>query len=96
VHVLLEAVPEHIDLTQVFGAMKAVAGVREVHDLHVWTISNNMHAMSAHLVCAAEPSDRDLVLLDVRAVLREQFGIDHATLQIESEQFAQREHSRFG
>jgi hypothetical protein len=53
VHVLLEAVPEHIDLVEVFGAMKAVAGVTEVHDLHVWTISHSLHALSAHLVCSA-------------------------------------------
>lgn len=94
IHVLLEAVPEHIDLVEVFGAMKGVAGVREVHDLHVWTISHSMHALSAHLVCAEGVEDRDQVLLAARAVLRERFGIDHVTLQIESAQFAQRDHAR--
>ncbi|MBI5543411.1 MAG: cation transporter [Deltaproteobacteria bacterium] len=95
VHVLLEAVPEHIDLAEVFGAMRAVHGVSEVHDLHVWTISHSMHALSAHLVCAGgEGADRDRILVAARAVLRERFGIDHATLQIESEQFAQHDHAR--
>ncbi len=94
VHVLLEAVPEHIDLVEVFGAMKAVAGVTEVHDLHVWTISHSLHALSAHLVCSASVQDRDALLSAARAVLRERFGIDHATLQIESEAFANREHTR--
>jgi cobalt-zinc-cadmium efflux system protein len=90
VHVLLEAVPEHIDLAEVFGAMKAVGGVLEVHDLHVWTISHSMHALSAHLVCSSQVVDRDQILSAARSMLRERFGIDHATLQIESEQFAQR------
>ncbi|MGC4113446.1 MAG: cation diffusion facilitator family transporter [Myxococcales bacterium] len=94
VHVLLEAVPEHIDLVEVFGAMKSVAGVAEVHDLHVWTISHSLHALSAHLVCNATVQDRDELLTAARTVLRERFGIDHATLQIESEAFAHREHTR--
>jgi cobalt-zinc-cadmium efflux system protein len=93
VHVLLEAVPEHIDVVEVFGAMKAIAGVREVHDLHVWTISHSLHALSAHLVIRPEngPLDHDAVLATARGLLRERFGIDHATLQIESESFASRE-----
>ena len=94
VHVLLEAVPAHIDLAEVFGAMKALAGVREVHDLHVWTISQNLHALSAHLVTTGEVKDPDGLLIAARAMLREKFGIDHATLQLESEQFAHREHPR--
>jgi cobalt-zinc-cadmium efflux system protein len=94
VHVLLEAVPAHIDLAELFLAMKSLAGVREVHDLHVWTISHSLHALSAHLVCAGEGADRDELLVRARAMLREKFDIDHATLQIESEQFARREHGR--
>lgn len=95
VHVLLEAVPEHIDLKEVFGAMKAVAGVTEVHDLHVWTISHGLHALSAHLVCACPTVQaRDDLLCAARTMLRERFGIDHATLQVESEAFASRDHTR--
>lgn len=94
VHVLLEGVPDHIDLVEVFGAMKRIEGVTSVHDLHVWTISNSMHALSAHLVVSAPDRcpDRDQVLRDARTLLREQFGIDHATLQIESEEFARHLH----
>lgn len=93
VHVLLEAVPEHIDLVEVFGAMKTVVGVQEVHDLHVWTISHGLHALSAHLVVRLEggAADHDDVLASARGLLRERFGIEHATLQIESESFARRE-----
>jgi cobalt-zinc-cadmium efflux system protein len=87
VHVLIEGVPDHIDLVEVFGAMKQIEGVASVHDLHVWTIANQMHALSAHLVIESPGSevDRDRVLLDARRVLRERFGIDHSTLQIESD-----------
>ena len=93
VHVLLEAVPEHIDIVEVFGAMKTIAGVREIHDLHVWTISHSLHALSAHLVIRPDggPVDHDAVLASARGILREKFGIDHATLQLESESFARRE-----
>lgn len=96
VHVLLEAVPEHIDLVQVFDAMKSVPGVGEVHDLHVWTISHGMHALSAHLVCESERDATDVILTSARAILRERFGIHHSTLQIESTQFARREQDRLG
>jgi cobalt-zinc-cadmium efflux system protein len=89
VHVLLEAVPEHIALPDVFAAMKALQGVCEVHDLHVWTISHRMHALSAHLVCREGPEvDHDQLLAEARTMLKEKFAIDHATLQIESERFA--------
>ncbi len=93
VHVLLEAVPEHIDLVEVFGAMKTIDGVQEVHDLHVWTISHSLHALSAHLVVRLDggTAEHDAILAAARGLLHERFGIDHATLQIESEAFARRE-----
>jgi cobalt-zinc-cadmium efflux system protein len=89
VDVLLEAVPAHIDLAEVLDALKAVDGVTAVHDLHVWTIAHSLHALSAHLVVQSEGGrvDNDRLLSSVKGVLRERFGIDHATLQIESEQF---------
>jgi cobalt-zinc-cadmium efflux system protein len=95
VHVLLEAVPEHISLTEVFGAMKKLDGVSGVHDLHIWTISHGLHALSAHLVVgdASAQGDRDDLLNAARAMLKSRFGIDHATLQIESENFARRHES---
>lgn len=89
VDVLLEAVPAHIDLAEVFEALKAVDGVTAVHDLHVWTIAHSMHALSAHLVVRSEGGrvDNDSLLSSVKGVLRERFAIEHTTLQIESEQF---------
>jgi cobalt-zinc-cadmium efflux system protein len=60
-----------------------------VHDLHIWTISSGMYALSAHLVVSAEGLGRnDDILTEVKAGLRKSFGIDHTTLQIESASYA--------
>ncbi len=91
VHVLLEAVPEHIELQQVFGALKEIPGVHAVHDLHVWSLSHGLHALSAHVVCD-DDADRDRVLVAARDLLRSRFGIGHSTLQLESEALAHQEH----
>ena len=81
VDVLLEAAPRHIELEALRRAMAAVAGVREVHDLHVWTLTSGVVAMSAHAVAPAEAGhQRVLEQLHV-AVAR--FGIHHATIQLE-------------
>jgi cobalt-zinc-cadmium efflux system protein len=80
--VLLEATPATIDLHQIESTLRAVAGVDSVHDLHVWTITSGFIAMSGH-VAASGRSSAD-VLHDARMILREQFGIEHATLQVEA------------
>jgi cobalt-zinc-cadmium efflux system protein len=77
--ILSEASPAHIDVEELRSALGAVAGVTEVHDLHVWTLSPGKDMCTAHLT-----SDRDStrVLQDARAVLSAR-GLDHATVQIE-------------
>ncbi|MFN0061792.1 MAG: cation diffusion facilitator family transporter [Myxococcaceae bacterium] len=89
VDVLLEAVPAHVELDAVRGLMMGVQGVVAVHDLHVWTISSGMYALSAHLV-VKEPAigNNDEILSAVKHDLVERFGIDHTTIQIESETYA--------
>lgn len=80
--VLLEAVPAHIALPEVERRMLAVAGVAAVHDLHVWTVTSGMVAMSGHVVVpdlAAHPD----VLTGIRATLRD-LGIRHVTVQLEA------------
>jgi cobalt-zinc-cadmium efflux system protein len=80
--VLMEGVPGDIDLEQVRAALSGVSGVRDVHDLHVWSITSGFVALSAHLViddAAAGPA----VLLAAQACLAERFGIDHTTLQLD-------------
>lgn len=86
VDVLLEATPAHIDAAAVAEACAAVDGVREVHDLHVWSITSGMPALSAHAI--VDPSrlpESQRILDDLKHVLLERFGIDHTTIQIEPE-----------
>lgn len=87
--ILMEAVPRHLALDEVCGSMGGVAGVLAVHDLHVWTISSGHHALSAHVVVAEGDLGRNDAILDqVKGRLRERFGIDHTTIQIESATYA--------
>jgi cobalt-zinc-cadmium efflux system protein len=87
--ILMEGVPRHIDIDQVSRVMGSASGVVAVHDLHVWTISSGMYALSAHLVVPADEIGRnDEILEMVKGRLRRQFGIDHTTLQIESVMYA--------
>lgn len=78
---LLEGVPPHLSVAQVGSALAAVPGVNSVHDLHIWTLSSNRVALSAHLI--VDQMDRwPEVLAAARHVLQHQ-GIEHATLQPE-------------
>lgn len=83
VDVLLEATPSHISLGAVRDALSRVEGVSAVHDLHVWTVTSGMVAMSVHAVVPRE-ADHQRVLRDAVAAMRE-FGILHCTVQIEGE-----------
>lgn len=81
--VLLEATPAHIPLDDVHQRLASVAGVASVHDLHVWTVTSGVVAMSGHLV-VAEPAEHQRVLEEVQARMR-QLGIGHVTIQIEKD-----------
>jgi len=89
VNVLLEAVPQHLDLSDIRGSIQGSRGVLAVHDLHLWTISNGLYALSAHLVVRSDGdiTGSDAILTTVKEELRERFGISHTTLQIESDAF---------
>jgi len=84
VNILLEGTPAHLELATVETAMREVAGVRRVHDLHVWTLTSGREAMSAHVV-VADPSDSERLLDELHAVLHARFGIDHTTIQLDRE-----------
>lgn len=93
VNVLLEGTPAHINLKAVEETMRAVPGVAAVHDLHVWTITSGMDALSAHLVLAegTDPRDSQKVLETLNAQLSEQFKISHTTIQVEHASRAEKE-----
>jgi cobalt-zinc-cadmium efflux system protein len=80
--VLMEAAPQHIDVDRLRADLEGLDGVAGVHDLHVWTITSGMDALSGHVVLG--PGARAAVVLDdARAMLHGHFGIDHITLQLE-------------
>lgn len=89
VDVLLETVPPHVDVDGVEKALACIPKVTAVHDLHIWTVGSGMVALSAHLV-VDEPSacENDTILVAAKRALVERFGIDHSTLQIESQALA--------
>ena len=82
VRVLVQAAPSHVDVTAVQRTLAAVPGVADVHDLHVWTLTSGMDVASAHL-SIERSGDLSPVLSTAQAVLRDEYGIEHATLQVE-------------
>lgn len=80
--VLMEAAPRGMDIDAVRSAILKQAGVLDVHDLHIWTITSGRVCLSAHVVTELD-IDRDAVLARINAHLRERFGLDHTTLQVE-------------
>jgi cobalt-zinc-cadmium efflux system protein len=87
-HVLLEGAPAGIDTADVHAALLGVPGVRDVHELHVWSINDRRPTVSAHLVVDEATHVRcgEASVLDAAAaVLRARFGLDHSTLQIEQD-----------
>lgn len=95
-HVLLEGTPRGVDAAEVDRALRRVPGVRDVHDLHVWTITSSRHAVSAHLVVDEARSLHcgDASVLDAAATeLSRYFGLTHSTLQVEHHDHADHEHT---
>ena len=87
--ILMEAVPRHLEVDEITHIMETADGVVAVHDLHVWTISSGLYALSAHLVIHVDAMGRnDAILTSVKSSLRKAYGIDHTTLQIESVDYA--------
>lgn len=82
--VLMEAAPAGFDVDAAGAAICSEDGVRSVHELHVWTVTSGFGALAAHVVVSSE-CDRDLVRRRIELLLRERFGIDHTTLQMEEQ-----------
>ncbi len=80
--ILVQAAPPHLDIEAITANLEAITGVIDVHDLHAWTLTSDMEVVSAHLMITTD-TDAHTVLDQARAVLRDTYGIDHATLQVE-------------
>jgi cobalt-zinc-cadmium efflux system protein len=83
VNVLLEGTPAHINLKAVEETIRQTENVADVHDLHVWTITSGMEALSVHIIHESSVSQKEL-LQNIRAKLHDDFGIDHLTIQMET------------
>jgi len=84
--ILMEAAPAHIDVVEIHGAIVELPGVLAVHDLHVWTITSGMVALSGHVVAVDGDSHGELLPL-ICDRLHQRFGIDHTTIQVEKPDF---------
>lgn len=82
-HILLEGVPERIDVTILVSAMCSLNGVIAVHDLHVWTLTSGFDSLSAHLT-VEDGAQQECILTDLQELLKQRFQIEHATLQLEA------------
>jgi cobalt-zinc-cadmium efflux system protein len=80
--VLMESAPAHIDVDKVRASLVGIPGVLSIHDLHIWTITTGIVALSAHVVSEC-PGDESALMRTVRESLHRNFGIHHSTIQME-------------
>ncbi|HLM96900.1 MAG TPA: cation diffusion facilitator family transporter [Acidimicrobiales bacterium] len=87
VDVLLESSPADVDLVELISVMGRVPGVAEVHDLHVWSLSSDVRALSAHVVLSGHPTLEEAQVVGdrVKAAIGSPFTIAHSTLELECE-----------
>jgi cobalt-zinc-cadmium efflux system protein len=86
--ILLEVAPPEISVDDVTKAVAALEGVAAVHDLHVWTITSGIESASGHVVLT-DGADYDATLQRILGMLKERFGIEHATIQCEPQAFSE-------
>jgi cobalt-zinc-cadmium efflux system protein len=83
-HILLEGTPRTVDLAEIRAAIQGVGGVVNVHDLHVWSLTSQSHALASHVQVIEMPlSETEAVMERINHQLRDHFGIKHTTIQIE-------------
>ncbi|HYG13055.1 MAG TPA: cation diffusion facilitator family transporter [Methylophilaceae bacterium] len=85
VHVLMEGVPAHLEIGEVTNALASLPRVQEIHSVHIWALSSQVSALSAHVVLKDMQTWHE-VLPQLRRMLHERFSIDHVTLQPETEE----------
>src|SRR5256712_483430 len=85
-NILLEATPKHLELESIAKTIRSVDGVKGVHDLHVWTITSGLYALSGHITVGTNSIGQgSTIVKKIEAKLKESFGIEHVTLQVEKE-----------
>ncbi|MDP9488578.1 MAG: cation diffusion facilitator family transporter [Thermoproteota archaeon] len=83
IHILIEGTPSHLVHEEIKDSILKVKGVTGVFDLHIWTITSGMHALSAHVVVLENNKSKE-ILQEINSILEKNFSINHATIQIES------------
>lgn len=83
VRIIMEIAPPDLDVNEVRTALGSLAGVTEVHDLHLWTLTSGIEAASCHVVMS-DGADSHQVLDSVSGLLRDRFGVAHSTIQCEA------------
>jgi len=95
VNILMEGVPEGLDFSEINAALQDMEHVEEVHDLHIWSLSSNQPALSAHIKISSECSDTNhwsRCLEEAKDMLEKEFGIKHTTVQVEPIYFEDKNH----
>jgi cobalt-zinc-cadmium efflux system protein len=88
VHILLEGAPRKMNLKEIDRTIKGIAGVRDVHNLHVWSITSYMHYLTAHIVVDKRHlKDSEQIMNSIKAEMEKKYRIRHTTLQMESEEY---------
>jgi cobalt-zinc-cadmium efflux system protein len=82
IRLLMMGAPENLDLDELLAAMKSVEGVRDIHHVHVWAVTEAANALEAHVVTTGRPDEE--VRNEIRIKLSERFDVAHASLQFES------------
>jgi cobalt-zinc-cadmium efflux system protein len=84
-NILLEGTPRNVQLDAVRQAMQSVPGVKNVHDLHIWSLGSQSHALASHVTIAEMPmSECSSILEGINCALRDRFHIFHTTIQFET------------
>jgi len=85
-NILMESAPPGVDVGQLVADLRAERGVAAVHDIHVWRLASDLPALSVHVrINSGAPAEADRVLCACQRLLRERYGIEHSTIQVERE-----------
>jgi cobalt-zinc-cadmium efflux system protein len=83
IHILIEGTPSHLAHEEIKKSILQVKGVTGIFDLHIWTITSGIHALSAHVVIMDHINSQE-TLQEINSILENKYGINHATIQIET------------
>lgn len=85
--ILMESTPRHLDVQKVTETLEQISGIVNIHDLHIWTITSGLYALSVHAVVNGN-REREVVRCEMMLTLKDKFALEHTTIQIEEEQHA--------